>query len=77
MDDKRYKKASNLSDRHLLASLRISSGFDGATAGGTVRSTERNEAIRSTKTLPRLRGLIVRPELRRSTPKETAIAMKH
>lgn len=68
---------NNLSERHLLASFMTSSALlldTGATTDeGTVRSTERNDAIRSTRTLPRLRGLIVRPELRLSTPRETAM----
>lgn len=66
----------NLSERQRLASLRISSGLldtGGTVEAGTFRSTERNEAIRSTRTLPKLRGLIVRPELRLSIPKETAM----
>jgi hypothetical protein len=57
--------------------LSISSewGDTGATVeAGTARSTERNEAIRSTRTLPKLRGLIVRPELRLSIPNETAMS---
>lgn len=64
----------NLSERHRLASLRTSSGLVGVVATGTLfLSTERKEAIRSTNTLPKLRGLIVRLELRLSSPKETAM----
>ena len=78
---KRGKK-KNLSERHLLASARESSSDWGgrAAAGAEFLSIDLNEAMRSASTLPKLpkvRGLAVLLEARRSMPNETAISMDH
>ena len=66
-------KRWNLSERQLLVSLISSSEAEGTGTGADC--AERNEAIRSTSALPRLRRGLVRPEPRLSIPKETAIPL--
>jgi len=63
----------NLSEKQLLDSLISSSEAEGTGTGADC--VERNEAIRSTSALPRLRRGLVRPEPRLSIPNETAIPL--
>lgn len=72
LQGKKWTKG-NLSEKQLLDSLISSSEADGTGTGADC--AERNEAIRSTSALPRLRRGLVRPEPRLSIPNATAIPL--